>query len=228
MFDLSLIQQYQKHFLNSCLCGPVLCGLQWKLRAHWSCLLELNGAFYIYPKYFPNIFIFILQRREQNHPCSFGRGTCTGQRDFVLPHPSSSKSLLVDSELFFFSVSHGVLAVGSFWPHQAFCPDPSLPPTFSDAPGTLAPPCGYALSPSLKPSSSHVSVSWDTTGQTLKACRQNCGSSWLLSTLPVCLSSLLSPLFTEAFPEDCLHFPPLILYMVFLIKGEYPLLLWET
>lgn len=52
----------------------------------------------------------------------------------------------------------------------------------------------------------------------------NCGSSWLLSTLSVCLSSLLSPLFTEAFPEDCLHLPPLILYMVFLIKGEYPII----
>ena len=48
-------------------------------------------------------------------------------------------------------------------------------------------------------------------------------NSWLLRTLPVCLLSWFSLLFTEALPEVPLHFPPLILYMVFLIKGEYPI-----
>lgn len=78
-----------------------------RLRTKWG-LLYISK---IFSKHFHFLFcntgsktILFLWQREP---------LCTGQRGFVLPHPLSSKSLLVNSELFFFSVSHGVLAVGS-------------------------------------------------------------------------------------------------------------------
>lgn len=191
-----------------------------RLRTKWG-LLYISK---IFSKHFHFLFcntgsktILFLWQREP---------LCTGQRGFVLPHPLSSKSLLVNSELFLlclpwspccgFPSGHTRHFVQTPLCHlPSLMPQPLLP-LHVDMPSH--PP----WSPPLFMFQCHE-TSLDKPTRLVDKTHCNCGSSRLLSLLPVCLSSWLSPLFTKAFPEDPLHFLPLILYMVFLIKSEYPI-----
>ena len=177
--------------------------------------------------YIQNIFqtfsFFILEHREQNYPCSFGRGTCTVQRGFVLHTPclenlsswtlNSFSSCLPWSPCCGFPSGHSKHSVETLLCHLPFLMPQPLLPLHVDMPSH--PP----WSPRL------LMFQWDeiSLGKPTRFIDKTHCNSWLLHTLPVCLLSWLSLLFTEALPEVPLHFPPLILYMVFLIKGEYPI-----
>lgn len=182
--------------------------------------------------YIQNIFqtfsFFILQHREQNYPVPLAEGTSLYWAErFCSPTPLVFK-----------------IAPREFWtlfllclPWSPCCGFPSghtrhfvqtplchLP---SLMPQPLLPlhvdmPSHPPWSPPLFMFQCHE-TSLDKPTRLVDKTHCNCGSSRLLSLLPVCLSSWLSPLFTKAFPEDPLHFLPLILYMVFLIKSEYPI-----
>lgn len=59
------------------MCGPgvVLCS---QLQAHCSCFLRSSGAFYIYPKHFPTVFIFYSVRYRKQLPLSLWWGDLYG------------------------------------------------------------------------------------------------------------------------------------------------------
>ena len=206
MFDLSLIQQYQKHFLNSCLCGPVLCGLQWKLQAYWSCLLELNGAFYIYPKYFPNIFIFYSATQGAKLSLFLWQRDLYWAERFCSPTPLVFK-----------------IAPREFWtlfllclPWSPCCGFPSghtrhfVQTPFCHLPSLMPQPLLtlHVDMPSHLPWSSPLlmfqchETSLDKPTRLVDKTHHNCGSSWLLSMLPVFHHGLVhsSPKLSQKIP----------------------------
>ena len=191
MFGLSLIQQNQKHFLNSSLCvAPILCALPWKLQAHWSCFLWTNGAFYIYPKYFPNVFIFysVTENTITLVPLVEGPVPC---RKFILfATPLIFRILPCELRAPFLPQSpmETVLRV-PFRPHQASCPDPSLPPSLMLQPLSPLPldlPRHPPWSPPLLMFQCHRTL-WGKPTRLVDKAHCDCGSSWLLRTLAVSL-----------------------------------------
>lgn len=73
MFDLSLIEQYQKHFSHSHLCVALFFMLYNESQRHpRSCFLRTNRAFYV-SKYLPNMFIFYSMKGRKQLPWPLGQ-----------------------------------------------------------------------------------------------------------------------------------------------------------